>query len=95
MAACIPTLRPLFRYFDGSKPGIPDRYRRGFLKQSDTSPSLAFHPRNDLEASTGHSLEILGPSYSDSRSGRCAHSVTDPNNITKTTEFSIIAEDRH
>lgn len=78
MAACIPTLRPLFRSFDDGKAGDYQSSRRSYLRQSDTAQDRAFRSNQIPTAGTDYSLTTFEASHSDSRSERSTQPLVGP-----------------
>lgn len=88
MAACIPTLRPLFRFFDDGKAGNFQSSRRGFLRQSETAQDRAFRPNQIPTAGTDYSLTTFEASHSDSRSEKSTQPLRHCDTIRKTIDIS-------
>ena len=88
MAACIPTLRPLFRFFDDGKAGDLQSSRRGFMRQSQTAQDRAFRSNQIPTGGTDYNLTTLEASQSDSRRERSTQTLRDCDTIRKTIDLS-------
>ena len=88
MAACIPTLRPLFRFFDNGKAGDFQSSRRGCLRQSETAQDRACLSNQIPTAGTDYNLTTFEASHSDSRSERSTQPLRDCDTIRKTIDIS-------
>ena len=95
IAACIPTLRPLFRFFDRNKPGSTYPPNRGFVKQGPTAEDSDFRTLNQAsEAGPRYDLTSFEPSQSDSRSDRSTQQLRDADVIRKTVEINVLTSNR-
>ena len=91
MAACIPTIRPLFRSLDGKKPGMPNQLGQAVIRQGNDDRDRDFYLHEAFGQNIQHRLMIPELSYRDSRSERSVQLFTNPDTTTKTREISVSA----
>ncbi|KAL2048315.1 hypothetical protein N7G274_000226 [Stereocaulon virgatum] len=89
IAACIPTLRPLFHFFDDSKTGGHHTSGQAFLKQNKTAQDGAAHSNQALAGGAQCIPTSFELSHNDSRSERSTQELSDLNTIRKTAESSV------
>ncbi|KAI4219107.1 MAG: hypothetical protein LQ349_008455 [Xanthoria aureola] len=95
LAACIPTLRPLFRYFDSSRAGR-SRYtsKQAFNKHDHSTEAHGHSFRSDQQPIPGvhnqYSLTSVGQGRGDDRSNTSTEFLRNPGGIVKTTDVRVI-----
>ncbi|KAL8911359.1 MAG: hypothetical protein Q9171_003453 [Xanthocarpia ochracea] len=94
LAACIPTLRPLFRYFDSSRAGSSGYpLKKGFNKHGHNTEAHGHSFRSDsrtLGVNNQYTLTSIGPGKSDERSNTSTEFLRNPGGIVKTTDVHIL-----
>lgn len=90
-AACIPPLRPLFRFFDKRTSSSQHPSKRGFLKQTDnTSQSHRIGPENQIPSVSGqYRLTSFERGKGDNRSNSSMEFLRIPAAISKTTDIHV------
>ncbi|KAI4160590.1 MAG: hypothetical protein LQ342_005611 [Letrouitia transgressa] len=92
LAACIPTLRPLFRFFDNRSSSSKYTSKREFLKQSyNKSPSHRIRSENQTPGLSGqYSLTSIERGRGHNRNNSSTEFLRNPEAIRKTTDIHVM-----